>query len=151
MHILHIVRQIVNARYEPTQIGYLVRVDNLSRLERFAGDSKRVRVDALAVLPVLSLCIRNYLLICQFALLSGIEQLIVFSLLVLLDREQVTRLLVSEQDTKAFKLEKFWQYFPAVEKVIDEAALRWDDRRHSYRGDNFFLSSLLDNERVDLV
>ena len=103
------------------------------------------------MLPVLSLCIRNYLRIGQFTLLSGIEQFIVFSLLVLFNREQVPSLLISEQDTKAFKLEKFRQYFPAVEKVIHETALRWNDRRHSYRGDNFFLSSLLDNERADLV
>ena len=79
------------------------------------------------MLPVLPFSVLHDFGVGHLPLIFGVNHLVLGSLIILLNREQVIRLVVSEQYSHAFKSEEFRKNAPAVDYVVGEAALGRDD------------------------
>ena len=156
VHVLHIGRQVVNAWQEPGKFGHFIAVDDLALVVGLTRDSEGVRVNVLAPLSVLPLCVPDRLLLRHalhqpLLLLLQPDHLSIVLLLVLLNRKQVISLLVPEKNADALKAEERGQNLAAIHDEVGVAALRADDARRLDRGDHFFLGPLLRHACQHLV
>lgn len=156
MHVLHIGRQVINAWQEFGHFGHFIAVNDLALVVGLARHSERIRVDVLAPLSVLPLCVPDRLLL-RHALLQPLllllqpDHLSIVLLLVLLNRKQVISLLVPEEDGDALEAEESRQNLAAIHDEVGVATLRADDARRADRGDYFFLGPLLRHAGQHLV
>ena len=151
MHICDICRQVIDTGQETIHSLDSIRVDDLSCLEGLPSDAERVRVDLLASPAELALRV-------SLSVLGGqcLTELLPFQLtlalrLVLLNREQLVRLVVAEKDAYPIEAKELWQDLAAVHNVVDITALGANNACSLQRRHNLPLSDAQQLEGLYLV
>ena len=132
VHPLYGARDVVDAGQEVLHQTHVVAVDDLACLEGLPSQSKGVGVEMATAPPVLPLHVLQLLCLCElFVVLlpcfSDPQNLSVFFLLVLFNREQVVVVPVSEEDSNPFKAEEVGQDLPRMHDEVSVGALCADD------------------------
>ena len=123
MHVFHRCCQVVDTWNEARQIRDFVRMDNLSRVEGLPCDTHRVRIDALAAIPILSFGVLHDLRVGQFTIFLRVDYFIFSDLFIILYCKQVLTFMIPKQDADTLEAEKLRQDLLAVENVVGETTL----------------------------
>ena len=143
MHICDICRQVIDTGQETVHSLDLISVNNLSCLEGLPSDAERVRVDLLASPAELALSVSHSVLSGQCLVELLPLQLTLTLRLILLNREQLVRLVVAEKDADPIEAKELRQDLAAVHDVVDIAALGADNARSLERRHDLPLSDAL--------
>ena len=140
VHLCDICRQVIDTGQETIHSLHPISPDDLSCLEGLPGDAERVRVDLLASPAELALRVSLSVLRGQCLIELLPFQLTLALRLVLLNREQLVRLVVAEKDSYPIEAKELWQDLAAVHDVVDITALGANSARSLERRHNLPLS-----------
>ena len=151
VNLCDICRQVIDTGQKTVHFLDPISVDDLSCLEGLPSDAEGVRVDLLASPAELALRVSHCVLRGQRLIELLPLQLTLALRLVLLNREQVVRLVVAEKDADPFEAKELRQDLAAVHDVVDIAALGADNTRGFERRYDLPLSDALQLNGLHLV
>ena len=146
VHFCDICRQVIDTGQETVHSLDPISVNNLPCLEGLPGDAERVRVDLLASPAELALSVSHSVLRGQ-CLIELLPLQLTFTLrLILLNREQLVRLVVPEKDADPIEAKELRQDLAAVHDVVYITTLGADSARSFERLNYLPLSDALQLE-----